>query len=148
MCCRWPGSRRRVVLADKNTALEELVVDNRPELYQYEVWNFSASNGRYIAYAVGQFECTEIEGPEHARWTHVKWTYSFHPTKTGSLPVIRQYLTSFVHGEYHAFMTNGLAAIREAATALRADRGWLELPDSVWLPEPEASALAGLAPGV
>jgi len=36
----------------------------------------------------------------------------------------------------------GLAAIRDAATAMRANNGWLELPESVWLPEPEASTLA------
>ena len=33
----------------------------------------------------------------------------------------------------------GLAAIREAATTLARDEGWLELPDGAWLPEPERS---------
>ena len=33
----------------------------------------------------------------------------------------------------------GLAAIREAATAIGEAERWLELPDDAWLPEPEAS---------
>jgi DNA-binding transcriptional LysR family regulator len=33
----------------------------------------------------------------------------------------------------------GLAAIREAATTLGRERGWLELPEHAWLPEPEAT---------
>jgi hypothetical protein len=34
----------------------------------------------------------------------------------------------------------GLAAIRDAATTLGRDGGWLDLPDDAWLPEPEASS--------
>jgi hypothetical protein len=34
----------------------------------------------------------------------------------------------------------GLAAIRQAAAALARDRGWTDLPEGAWLPEPEASA--------
>ena len=34
---------------------------------------------------------------------------------------------------------DGLAAIRDEATALSADEGWLDLPNDAWLPEPEAS---------
>jgi DNA-binding transcriptional LysR family regulator len=33
----------------------------------------------------------------------------------------------------------GLAAIRAAATALAEERGWLDLADDAWLPEPEAT---------
>ncbi len=33
----------------------------------------------------------------------------------------------------------GLSAIREAATEIALDAGWLDLPEGAWLPEPEAS---------
>jgi len=99
-----PGSRRRVVLADGNTALEELIEDHRPELYQYEVWNFTAKAGRFVAYAVGQFETT---GDEHS--THVRWTYRFRPRGWPSV----LFIEPFVRGEYHQFMSNGMDAIRK-----------------------------------
>jgi hypothetical protein len=98
-------SRRRVVLADGSTALEELVEDRGVALYQYEVWNFTSANGKYIAYAVGQFECT---GDENS--THVVWTYRFRPTSW----LASLFVKPFVHGEYHEFMLNGMEAIRKA----------------------------------
>lgn len=105
------GSRRRVVLADGNTALEELVLDQRPGLYLYEVWNFTVNTGKYIRYAVGKFEVTG-----DARNTHVRWTYSFRPNSKAVSGFIRR----FVRGEYHDFMANGLQAIRAKAIELHA----------------------------
>ncbi len=35
----------------------------------------------------------------------------------------------------------GLAAVRDAATALGREHGWLELPADAWLPEPESAEL-------
>ncbi len=36
----------------------------------------------------------------------------------------------------------GVVAVREAATTLRDEHGWLDLPEGAWLPEPEASMRA------
>jgi hypothetical protein len=99
-----PGARRRVVLEDGNTALEELIEDRRPELYLYEVWNFTSSEGKYVKYAVGKFEVTG-----DANTAHVRWTYSFRPSGWPA----SWFAGRFVHGEYHEFMQNGLKAIRE-----------------------------------
>lgn len=96
-----PGSRRRVVLADGNTALEELIEDRRPDLYLYEVWNFTSAAGKYVRYAVGRFEIT---GDANT---------SFRPSGR----VSAHFAGRFVHGEYHEFMENGLNAIRARAIA-------------------------------
>ncbi len=99
-----PGSRRRVVLEDGNTALEELIEDRRPALYLYEVWNFTSADGKYVRYAVGKFEVTG-----DAKNAHVRWTYSFRPSGWPA----SWFAGRFVHGEYHEFMQNGLNAIRK-----------------------------------
>lgn len=106
-----PGSRRRVVLADGNTALEELLEDRRPALYLYEVWNFTSSDGRYIRYAVGRFEVTGDTAN-----AHVRWTYSFRKPGWPASYFARR----FIHSEYHEFMRNGLNAI--CSKAIEAHR--------------------------
>jgi hypothetical protein len=102
-----PGSRRRVVLEDGNTALEE-VIEKQPGSFRYVVWNFTSSAGRYIAYAEGHFVMSE-----NAQGTHIRWSYAFRP-RSGFDGLL---ITSFVHHEYHAFMERGMAATRELLLA-------------------------------
>jgi hypothetical protein len=35
----------------------------------------------------------------------------------------------------------GVAAIRQAAATVQAEKAWLELPKGAWLPQPEAETL-------
>ncbi len=45
---REVGDRRRIVFADGNSAIEEIVVDQRPQRFQYEMWNLTNDTGRYV----------------------------------------------------------------------------------------------------
>jgi hypothetical protein len=71
-----PGDRRRVTFADGNSALEEIVMDRRPDFLQYEVWNLTNDTGRYITYALSEFELSDS-----GQGTHIRWTYSFQPKR-------------------------------------------------------------------
>lgn len=72
-----PGTRRRVVLTDGSTALEEWVADELPERFEYVVWNYTSDAASYVAYGVGRFHLAA----EGAR-TRVTWTYGFAPNGT------------------------------------------------------------------
>jgi hypothetical protein len=111
---RWgvPGARRRVVLADGNTALEEILEMRLPEAFRYMVWNFTSAAGRFVKYAVGEFKLS----PNPSGGIHVVWTYSFRPQGWPSAWI----LGPFVHDEYHAFMVNGITNIRESSIAFAA----------------------------
>jgi hypothetical protein len=116
-----PGSRRRVVLEDGNSALEELLEDRRPSLYLYEVWNFTSDAGKYVHYAFGRFEMSG-----DATRTHVRWTYAFRPR--GGVSAF--FVGSFVHGEYHQWMEACMQRMKAKAVAMgasqaAAERGYL-----------------------
>ncbi|WP_257461559.1 SRPBCC family protein [Archangium lipolyticum] len=101
-----PGTRRRVVLRDGNTALEELLVVEEGRRFQYVVWNFTNDARRAVQYAVGEFRFTPTPSG-----THLSWTYRFRglgwPT-TG-------FLESFVEEDYAGFMRAGMERIRTEA---------------------------------
>jgi hypothetical protein len=91
-----PGARRRVVLEDGNSAVEEIIGRQCPGTFRYEVWNYTNDAGKYVKYAVGEFVVSPHQGA-----THVRWTYWFRPRGWPATWL----LGSFVHGEYHDFMT-------------------------------------------
>lgn len=97
------GTRRRVVLEDGNTALEELI-EVQPDSFRYVVWNFTSSAGRFVRYAVGQFHATARQDGDGS---HLRWEYRFRP-KTGATP----FIAPFVRNDYHSFMERGMEAIR------------------------------------
>ena len=69
-----PGARRRVSLADGNTALEE-VIENTPGAYfSYKVWGYTLTAARPIQYGKGEFWYLPAG---NGRSTTLRWRYSF-----------------------------------------------------------------------
>lgn len=108
-----PGDRRRIVFADKSSALEE-ITNRKPDLLQYQIWNMTSNLGRYISYAISGLEFT---GTGQA--THVRWTYSFRPKAWPDGYLIR----SYVQNDFRQFMESGLAAMRTKAAIDLAAKG-------------------------
>lgn len=57
------GARRRVVLEDGNYAAEEILANDGPSRFRYQVWGYTSPVPRLmIDYAVGEFDITEEAG--------------------------------------------------------------------------------------
>jgi hypothetical protein len=103
-----PGSRRRVVLADGNSLLEEVLISQLPEMFRYEVWSFTSEAGKYAAYGIGQFQLKKA-----GTSTDVVWSYYFRPRGWVDAWLMRPFVTQ----DYHQFMTGGLMEIGVRASA-------------------------------
>lgn len=100
------GARRRVFLKGGNTTTEEVLVNQRPALFRYEVWGF-ANWARFLTdYAVGEFQFHEVPGG-----TEVRWTYSFHKRSWLMTPVV----SWVVQNDFAEFMRSALQTMKEAA---------------------------------
>lgn len=106
-----PGARRRVVLTDGGSALEQILLSELPDRFKYVVWNYDTSAAAYVRYGVGEFRFLDRGGE-----TEVAWTYGFAPRGWPASWL----LGSFVRGEYRHFMEVGMEAM--AAAAARAYR--------------------------
>ena len=102
------GDRRRIVLSDGNSAIEE-ITDRRPNVLQYETWNATNNTGRYTSYAVGEVEFTGAD-----QTTHVRWTYSFRP----KLWPDGWFIRSYVQNDFRQYMDG---ALRDMRTKVLAD---------------------------
>lgn len=100
------GARRRVFLKDGNTTTEEVLVNQRPALFRYEVWGFTNWARFLTDYAVGEFQFREAPGG-----TEVKWTYSFHERSWLTAPLV----SWVVQNEFADFMRSGLKTMKDAA---------------------------------
>ncbi|RKH09642.1 hypothetical protein D7V97_16010 [Corallococcus sp. CA053C] len=98
-----PGTRRRVVLRDGNTSLEELLVVEEGRRFQYVVWNFTNEARRAVQYAVGEFRFTPT-----ATGTHLRWTYRFR----GNGWPTQGFLRSFVEEDFAGYMQVGMGHIQ------------------------------------
>jgi len=103
---REVGDRRRITFADGSSALEEITVDQKQHLFQYEMWNLTNDTGRYITYAVSEFSFSEI-----GKSTQIRWTYSFRPLAWPDGWFIRR----VVQEDYRQFMEKALSAMRDRA---------------------------------
>jgi hypothetical protein len=101
-----PGDRRRVVFADGNSAVEE-ILEIAPQRFRYEVWNLTNDTGRFITYAVGEFVISDAPSG-----TRLVWTYAFQPK---AQPPDGWFIRSYVQNDYRLFMQTGLAAIGQRA---------------------------------
>jgi hypothetical protein len=61
-----PGARRRIVFADGNSVVEEMLEPRAGETYRYVAWNLTTNTGRYVRYAVGVVS----QEAGHLRWSH------------------------------------------------------------------------------
>lgn len=98
-----PGARRRVVLRDGNTSLEELLVVEEDRRFQYVVWNFTNEARRAVQYAVGEFRFTPT-----ATGTHLSWTYRFR----GNGWPTEGFLETFVAEDFAGYMQVGIRNIQ------------------------------------
>ncbi len=100
------GARRRVFLKDGNTTIEEVLVNQRPGLFQYEVWGFT-NRARFLTdYAVGEFQYRAVQSG-----TEVQWTYSFHKRSWLMTPVV----SWVVQNDFAEFMRSTLQTMKESA---------------------------------
>jgi hypothetical protein len=104
------GARRRVVRKDGNQTLEEILENDQPTWFRYEVWGFTDSARIFTNYAVGEFQYSEVPGG-----TAVKWTYSFHRTSLFAQP----FLSWRVQTDFAEFMRSTLQTMKE-----RAEESW------------------------
>ena len=100
------GARRRVFLKDGNTTTEEVLVNQRPALFRYEVWGFTNWARFLTDYAVGEFQYHEAPGG-----TEVQWTYSFHKRSWLTAPV----LSWVAQHEFADFMRSALRTMKHTA---------------------------------
>ncbi|WP_213775829.1 SRPBCC family protein [Bradyrhizobium sp. dw_78] len=103
---RKVGDRRRVVFADGKSEIEEITADQKPELFQYEMWNLTNDMGRYITYGLADFS---FAGRESG--THIRWTYSFRPLAWPD----GWFISRVVHEDFRQFMETTLAAMQARA---------------------------------
>lgn len=105
------GARRRVVLDDGSTALEEVMISRLPERFRYVVWNYTSDAAKHVRYGVGEFRFTpEREG------TRVEWTYSLAPNGWPAT----WFLGRFVKRDYREMMEASLQVMkRNAETSWR-----------------------------
>lgn len=101
-----PGARRRVVLKDDSTALEQIVEAELPKRVRYVVWNYTSDAAKYVEYGVGEFRFI----PKGHK-TEVQWTYAFSPRGWPASWL----LGSFVEGDYRDMMTKSLGVMKGLA---------------------------------
>jgi hypothetical protein len=103
---RKVGDRRRIVFADGKSAIEEITVDQKPQLFQYEMWNLTNDMGRYITYGLADFS---FSGGDQG--THIRWTYSFRPLAWPD----GWFISRAVHEDFRQSMEATLAAMEAKA---------------------------------
>jgi hypothetical protein len=103
---RKVGDRRRIVFADGKSAIEEITVDQKPQLFQYEMWNLTNDMGRYITYGLANFS---LSGSDQG--THLRWTYSFRPLAWPD----GWFISRVVHEDFRQFMEATMAAMQARA---------------------------------
>jgi len=112
-----PGARRRVMLADGNTATEE-VIENTPDAYfSYKVWAYTLSTARPIRYGKGEFWYLPAD---HGQATTLRWRYSFKLRSDrfpGMLGPFGRFLftKAFLDRAYATFMKSAMNAIERYA---------------------------------
>ncbi|NUP05996.1 MAG: hypothetical protein HOW73_08050 [Polyangiaceae bacterium] len=104
------GARRRVVLKDDSTALEQIVEVELPNRVQYVVWNYTSDAAKYVEYGIGEFRFVRAGDK-----TEVHWTYAF---SARGWPA-SWFLGGFVDGDYRDMMTKSLGAMKRLA-----EEGW------------------------
>ncbi|HEY6313952.1 MAG TPA: SRPBCC family protein [Streptosporangiaceae bacterium] len=112
-----PGARRRVMLADGNTATEEVIQNTPGGYFSYKVWGYTLSTARPIRYGKGEFWYLPAD---ESRATTLRWRYSFKlrgdrfPGMLG--PFGRFVFTKvFLDRAYATFMKSAMNAIERYA---------------------------------
>ena len=110
------GARRRVMLADNSTAIEE-VIENTPNKYfSYKVWAYTLRTARPVEYGKGEFWYLMASNGQ----TTIRWRYSFKLRSNrfpGMLGPLGRFLFTrlFLDRTYAPFMKSSLKAIKQYA---------------------------------
>ncbi len=87
----WPkiGAVRRVKTADGHFVLER-VIENKPETFQYQIWNMTSAAGQNVDYILGT-QNFSIVGDEQTR---LQWSYSLKPDASFKKPFVSRFVKS------------------------------------------------------
>ena len=112
-----PGARRRVMLADGNTATEEVIENTPGGYFSYKVWGYTLSTARPIRYGKGEFWYLPAD---HGQATTLRWRYSFKLRSDrfpGMLGPFGRFLFTkvFLDRAYATFMKSAMNAIERYA---------------------------------
>ena len=107
------GQRRYVHLTDGSQTTEQGLEQVPGERFRYQVWDYSTSAGKPIAYALGEFVFKALEGGR----TEIVWTYAFRLRPEmfpGNLGGLGRWLMRrvFLDTAYAELMRASLAAIK------------------------------------
>jgi hypothetical protein len=108
-----PGGRRIVRLTDGAETTEQ-VLENTPERFRYQVWNYTTAAAKPVAYALGEFRFAPLDGGAR---TELTWTYAFRlrsdrfPGNLGGLGRTLMKM-AFIDSAYAELMRTALAAIK------------------------------------
>ena len=108
------GGRRIVRLTDGAETTEQVLVHTPAELFRYQVWNYTTSAARPIAYALGEFRFSALDGGAR---TELTWTYAFRlrgdrfPGTFGGLGRVLMRM-AFIDSAYAELMRTALGAIK------------------------------------
>ncbi len=110
------GARRRVMLADNSTAIEEVIQNTPNEYFSYEVWGYTLTTARPIEYGKGEFWYLMANNGQ----TILRWRYSFKLRSNrfpGMLGPLGRFLFTkvFLDRTYARFMKSSLKAIEQYA---------------------------------
>lgn len=109
------GERRHVHLSDGSQTTEQALEATPGEHFSYEVWDYSTAAAKPIAYALGEFKFSELEGGR----TEIVWTYAFRLRSDvfpGSLGGLGRWLMrmAFIDTAYAELMRASLTVIKGA----------------------------------
>jgi hypothetical protein len=102
-----PGARRRVLMADGSSVLEEVLARDVPDYFTYLVWGFKPPLGLLVRYGRGEFFFT-AQGPNTTR---LGWAYHFAPRTILAVPL----LALIVRRVFKPFMQACIGTIRDVA---------------------------------
>jgi len=105
----WPnqGSVRRLEFSDGHYTLEQVLENDFPTLFRYQVWDFTAAAGNNLEYAVGQ-QAWEVLPDGRSKLT---WTYSLKPNAGYK----RFFVQRFVNNDMRPLMENALDVVKAQA---------------------------------
>jgi hypothetical protein len=108
-----PGARRRVILADDSTTIEQVIENKANAYFSYKVWGYTLRTARPIHYGKGEFWYLPAD---NGRATTMRWRYSFK-LRGNRFPGVLGHLGRFLFTKvfldrtYATFMKSGMKAI-------------------------------------
>ncbi len=102
-----PGAVRRVQLGDGHYVIER-VLENRPELFSYQVWVFTNDAARGVEQIIGEQRFIALD----ENTTRFEWAYKVKPKSSFTRPFVKRR-----QPELERFMNIGTSAMAAAATA-------------------------------